>query len=244
MMAMTILTITLILIAAATIGGIKIIKKKLRRVVPEDHVAVTVNKDGFVKRVLPGGRYFLRPSERIDFLLETKTRLASNTAPAIATSDGIAVKFNWSGTYALRPDLITENRSQRLRGLQNAEKAMARNVDILLRQLVGHHPVSDLFHPATRQELEQQVNERLIERLKPMGIAFNGLNLQTIELPGEVSEALNKAKAIETLDNAIRHLDPTTREVVRGVYHLDEILHWDQYLPVPSRQTLQKLQQS
>jgi hypothetical protein len=33
-----------------------------------------------------------------------------------------------------------------------------------------------------------------------------------------VAEALNKAVAIETLDSAIRQLDPTTREVVRSAY--------------------------
>jgi hypothetical protein len=57
-----------------------------------------------------------------------------------------------------------------------------------------------------------------------------------------VIEAFNKAKAIETLDNAIRQIDPTTREIVRGAYQLDEILHWDAYLPGPSRLAMKRLQ--
>jgi len=163
---------------------------------------------------------------------------------AIATGDGLPVNINWSGTYALRPQLITEpeSRSQRLRGLPNAEKAIARQVDIHLRKLVGGQTIRELFNPATRERLERQLSQLLAERLKPQGIALNGINLQSIELPNEVAEALNKAKAIETLDGAIRQLDPTTREVVRGVYQLDEILHWDQYLPLPSRATMKKME--
>ncbi|MCB0211584.1 MAG: SPFH domain-containing protein, partial [Anaerolineae bacterium] len=117
-------------------------------------------------------------------------------------------------------------------------------VDIVLRKLIGNHTVRDLFNPATRDRFERQLSQTLVERLKPMGIALNGINLQAIELPNEVAEALNKAKAIETLDGAIRLIDPTTREVVRGVYHLDEILHWDQYLPVPSRLTMKRFEEA
>jgi hypothetical protein len=57
-----------------------------------------------------------------------------------------------------------------------------------------------------------------------------------------VAKALNKAVAIETLDSAIRQLDPTTREVVRSAYQLDEILHWDAYLPVPSRHMMKRME--
>ena len=101
--------------------------------------------------------------------------------------------------------------------------------------------MQDLFRPAVRLRLERHASQALSDRLKPLGLEFNQLNLQTIELPDEISEAINKAAAIETLDGAIRQLDPTTREVVRGVYQLDEILHWDSYLPVPSRLTMKRL---
>lgn len=241
-MTFLIISVTaLILLGAA---GAVIFRRSRARTVPEDHMAITVNKDGFIKRVLPQGRHVLYPFERIDFMIETKNKLTGQRATAIATGDGLPVNINWSGTYALRPQLITEpeSRSQRLRGLPNAEKAIARQVDIHLRKLVGGQTVRELFNPATRERLERQLSQLLAERLKPQGIALNGLNLQSIELPNEVAEALNKAKAIETLDGAIRQLDPTTREVVRGVYQLDEILHWDQYLPLPSRATMKKLE--
>jgi hypothetical protein len=81
----------------------------------------------------------------------------------------------------------------------------------------------------------------LTGHLPALGLELTSLNLQTIELPGEVTEAINKARAIEALDGTIRHLDPTTREVVRSAYQLDEILHWDDYLPVPSRLTMKRL---
>jgi regulator of protease activity HflC (stomatin/prohibitin superfamily) len=211
-------------------------------IVAEDSMAVTVNRDGFIKRVLPEGRHILFPTERLDFAVETKTKLAKGRVVDLATSDGILVKIDWSGTYALRPSLIAkEGRSQKLRGLSNAEKAITRNTDILLRKLIGSRPVCELFNPTVRERLERQLNQLMADKLKPLGIAVNGLNLQSIELPHEVAEALNKAKAIETLDGAIRQIDSTTREVVRGVYQLDEILHWDQYLPVPSRHTIKRL---
>jgi regulator of protease activity HflC (stomatin/prohibitin superfamily) len=78
--------------------------------------------------------------------------------------------------------------------------------------------------------------------LRGLGIVLSSLNLQAIELPDEVVEALNKAKAIEALDSAIRQVDSTTREVVRGAYQLDEVLHWDAYLPKPSRLTVKRLE--
>lgn len=238
---MTFLIVSTIFVMLAILGVV-IFWSKQTQVVREDSVAITVNRDGFIKRVLPAGRHMLQPFERVDFILETKTKLIANQAAAIATSDGIPVNINWSGTYSLKPELITENTSQRLRGLSNAEKAIIRNTDICLRKLVGDYAVADLFKPATRERVERQLSQLLADRLKPLGIVFNGLNLQVIDLPQEVAEAFNKAKAIATLDGAIRQVDPTTREVVRGAYQLDEILHWDAYLPTPSRLTMKRLQ--
>lgn len=229
---------TLILLAT----GVALFRHRKTWVVLEDNVAVTVDKDGFFKRLLPAGRHVLYPFERIDFTLETKSKLATGQAMAIATSDGLFVNINWSGLYALRPDQITESISQRLRSLPGAEKAIARGVDIYLRKLVGGHTVHDLFNPTSRTRLERHLNQLLADRLQPLGIAFNGLNLQAIELPKEVAEAFNKARAIETLDGVIRQLDPTTREVVRGAYQLDEILHWDAYLPTPTRLTMKRME--
>lgn len=239
---MTLIIVSVIILALLAIGGVALYWHKRTFIVAEDSASITINGDGFIKRILPAGRHLLQPFEKVDFTVEVKTRLITGQAATVATADGVMVNLNWSGTYALRPNLITENISQRLRGLPNAEKAIARNADICLRQLVGDHSVSDLFKPAIRERIERQLSQLLAERLKPMGIVLNGLNLQTINLPQEVAEALNKAKAIETLDSAIRQLDPTTREVVRGAYQLDEILHWDAYLPTPSRLAMKRLQ--
>lgn len=229
--------LTIAVILAAILLGVAATSfaRRYSRVVPEDYAAVTVTKNGFIKRVLPAGRHLLAPFERIELTLPLKTSLAGGCATAVAASDGIPLSISWSGTYALRPDLITDSRSQRLRGLPNAERAITRNVDLGLRRLVGGVTARDLFNPAVRDRLERQLSQVLIDKLSPLGISFNALNLQTIELPAEVAEALNKARAIETLDGAIRQVDPTTREVVRGAYRLDEILRWEQYFPLPAR---------
>lgn len=213
-------------------------------VVREDSMAVTVDRDGFFKRLLSTGRHVLYPFERVDFTFETKTHLTMGHGLAIATGDGLLVNINWSGLYVLQPGLITENLSQRLRNLPNAQKPIGRNVDILLRKLVGEVTARDLFNPVVRDRLERRLTQLLTDRVRPLGIACNGFNLQAIELPVEVVEALNKARAIETLDGAIRQLDPTTREVVRGAYQLDEILHWDTYLPTPTRLTMKRLEKT
>ncbi len=211
-------------------------------VVPEDQVAVTVDGNGFIKRILPSGRQGLSLFEKVDFYLETKPKLAGNQARAIVTGDGILMNVNWSGVYALRPDLITDNVSQRLRGLSSAEKAIARNVDIVLRGLMGDYPVQKMFKPALRERIERQLYRAVADRSKPLGINLLSLNLQAIDLPREVAGALNKARALEALDGAIRHLDPTTRQVVRRAYQLDGILHWDMYLPVPTRPAAKRLE--
>ncbi len=236
------LTSSAAIVVFLLVAGAAFFWHKKRQVVAEDSVAVTVNHDGFIKRILPAGRHTLQPYEKIEFTLETKTKLTANQAAHIATADGILVAINWSGVYTIQPELITENRSQRLRSLPNADKIIARQTDICLRKLIGEQTVQDLFNPTARQQLESQLNQLLAERLKPLGLAFSGLSLQAIDLPREVADALNKARAIATLDGAIRQLDPTTREVVRGVYQLDEILHWDAYLPMPSRLGMKRME--
>jgi regulator of protease activity HflC (stomatin/prohibitin superfamily) len=222
--------------------GVAVFRHKKTFVVLEDKVAVTVDRDGFIKRLLPAGRHILYPFEKVDFTIETKAKLMADRTTAIATGDGLLLNVNWSGVYILCPDLITEQVSQRLRGLPRANHTIARHVDICLRKLAGNYPIQDFFKPTIRERIERQLGQLVADRLRGLGIAVSGLNLQAIELPGEVAEALNKAKAIETLDGAIRQLDPSTREVVRGVYQLDEILHWDAYLPTPSRLTAKRLE--
>jgi regulator of protease activity HflC (stomatin/prohibitin superfamily) len=232
-------TITLLIL---TTIGVTVFRHLKTWIVPEDNVAITIDRDGFIKRVLPAGRHVLHPLEKVDFTVETKARLMADRAVAIATGDGLLINVNWSGVYTLCPDLITEQVSQRLRGLPKANQTIARHVDICLRKLAGNYPIQDFFKPTIRERIERQLGHLVADRLKGLGIVLFSLNLQAIELPGEVAEALNKAKAIETLDGAIRQLDPTTREVVRGVYQLDEILHWDAYLPTPSRLTIKRLE--
>ena len=225
MLFLIVFAVTLLIL---TIGSVALFRHTHTIIVAEDSIAITVNKDGFIKRILSEGRNVLHPYERIEFAVEIKTKLAKNRAANIASSDGILVNIDWSGTYALRPDLIAdEGRNQKLRSLPKAEKAITRNADILLRKLIGSHPVRDLFNPAIRDRLERQLSQLIIDRLKPLGIALNSINLQTIQLPYEVAEALNKSKAIETLDGAIRQLDPTPREVVRGAYPLADVLPCD-----------------
>ncbi|MBN1994217.1 MAG: SPFH domain-containing protein [Anaerolineae bacterium] len=238
-MYVIILAITFLILLAIGVAAFRRVKTQI---VPEDSVGITVDRDGFIERVLPAGRHVLRPFEKMDFVVETKAKLAAGQTTAIAASDGLLLNVNWSGVYALSPELITEKVSQRLRGLSNANRAIARNVDICLRKLVGHYAVKDIFKPAIRDRIERQLGQLVAERVRGLGIVLSSLNLQAIELPAEVAEALNKAKAIEALDEAIRQIDPTTREVVRGVYQLDEVLRWDAYLPTPSRLTVKRLE--
>ena len=232
--------LTLIAVITVSVIAIVILAKKTT-IVAEDTVAISLDRNGFIKRLLPPGRQILQPFEHVGFIVETRTKLASGRVLAVSTTDGILAEIDWSGTYAVCPELIKDQRSQRLRNLPKAEAAIARNVDILLRKLMGSCSLQDLFQPVVRERLERQASYLLTDRLKSLGLGFIRLNLQAIEFPGEIAEAINKARALETLDGAIRHLDPATLDVVRGVYQLDQVLHWDNYLPVPSRMTMNRL---
>lgn len=236
-----IITLAVIVLVVPAVA-VAVFRHNKTRIVHEDNVAVTVNRDGFIKRVLPAGRYILQPFEEVDFTVEVKSKLAGDRTAAVATGDGLLININWSGVYRLSPDLITENESQRLRGLPNANRAIMRNVDIGLRKLVGNYTGEDLFKPNIRARIERQLHQWVADHVSNLGIVLSSLNLQAIELPKEVAEAFNKAKAIEALDGAIRQIDPTTRDVVRGVYQLDEVLRWDAYLPTPSRRTVKRLE--
>lgn len=239
------MTLSLIIATLMTLGlvaaGWSFFRWKRLWIVAEDTVAVTIDKDGFFKRVLPSGRHILRPFESVEFTLETKPSRAAGCATTVVTADGVPLNLNWSAIYACEPALITEQLSRRLRGLLKAEAALSRNIDLAMRRIVGDYALAELFKPAIRERIERQVGQVVADKVKVAGVALTTFDLQVLELPGEVAEALNKAKAIETLDGTLRRLDPATREIVRGVYQLDEILHWDQYLPVPSRRTMKRL---
>ena len=48
-----------LIIGVSLLGAARFFWRKGRMVVPEDHVAVTTNKDGFIKRIVPAGRHRL-----------------------------------------------------------------------------------------------------------------------------------------------------------------------------------------
>ena len=239
---MTLLVISMVIALILLGGGIFFFRQARLQIVAEDSTAITVDKDGFIKRILPAGKHILQPFEKIDFTLDTKPKITMGQVSTVVTGDGIALNINWSGVYRADPELVVDKLNQRLRGLLKADRAIARQVDILLRKLVGDYTVQDLFKPAIRERIERQLSQLVAEQSKLLGIEVLGLNLQALDLPHEVAEALNKAKAMATLDGTIRQLDPATRQIVRGAYQLNEILHWDQYLPVPSRQMMSRLE--
>jgi len=209
--------------------------------IPEDHNAVVVNRQGFIKRVLPAGSHHLKPGlEKVEFIFETKTKLAKGMVTDVPTAEGILLTVHWSGVYAVEAGLITERVSQRLRNLPNADKGLQRQVDIVLRRLMGVYSLRDLFKPSIRDRLERQLVESLKSKLQPTGIALNGLNLQAIIPPAEVLQALNQAQAIQTLDNAIRASDTTTREIVTGAHQLKDLIEWGNLFPPYGRYVLTK----
>ena len=57
---------TMTLLILTTIG-VAVFRHKKTFVVLEDKVAITVDRDGFIKRLLPAGRHILYPFEKVDF---------------------------------------------------------------------------------------------------------------------------------------------------------------------------------
>lgn len=213
--------------------------KKSAVVVPEDHHAVVVDRRGFIRRVLPAGVYHLKPGlERVEFILPTKTKLIQGCGQDIATAEGIHLTVYWSGIYTPRPDWITENVSQRLRGLPNAERTIQRKAALVLRRLLGAYTLRELFKPAIRARIERQLSAALRSDLRSSGIGLNGLDLEGIIPPVEVSAALNQAQAIQALDTVIRSSDVATREIVTGAHKLEELMALDDLLPPYGKYTL------
>ncbi|MFQ5612556.1 MAG: SPFH domain-containing protein [Anaerolineae bacterium] len=234
---MFILIVSVMVMVVVT--GFVLVFKRSTVLVPEDHGAVVVDRNGFVRRTLPAGVHRLWPGrERIEFIFETNIKLCRAVAEAIPTADGIPLRIAWSGTYHRDPDLITDRVSQRLRGLPRVEWGIQRQVDIALRRLVGAYDLTDLFRPSVRERIERQLTEAIAARLKLVGVVLHGVNLQAMELPQEVSSALNQARAIQALDAVIRRSDATTREVVTAGHKLEELLAWSEYLPPYGRPAL------
>jgi regulator of protease activity HflC (stomatin/prohibitin superfamily) len=227
--------ISLILIVA---GSIYLFQRNTT-IVPEDHQAVVVDSQGFVKRVISAGPHHLKPwREKIEFTIETKTRLVQGTAADVPTAEGILLTVQWSGTYRPNTELITENLSQRLRGLPKAPASIQRKVDVVLRRLVSAYTLRELFRPVIRDRIERQLTEALKSQLSSSGIVLNGIDLQAIIPPEEVLHALNQAQAIQTLDTAIRASDTATRDMVAGAHQLEELIEWGKLFPPYGRYAL------
>ena len=208
-------------------------------IVPEDHQAVVVDGQGFVKRVISAGPHHLKPwREKIEFTFETKTKLVQGTAADVPTAEGILLTVHWSGTYRPNTALITENVSQRLRSLPKAETGIQRKVDVVLRRLLGAYTLRELFRPVIRERIERQLTEAIKSQLSTSGIVLNGIDLQAIIPPTEVLHALNQAQAIQTLDGAIRASDTATRDMVAGSHQLEELIEWSKLFPPYGRYAL------
>ena len=218
------LAVVLIVTVIFGLGAVLLICQAKLTVVPEDSIAITIDHNGFINRVLPAGRHILRPFEKVDFSLEVEPKFTTGQAVSVVTSDGISTNVSWSGMYVPKPELISDHRSRYLRGLVNAQRLIAPKVDIALRKAIGDYTVQSLFKPSIRERIEQQVRQVVTDKIRPLGLVLNSYNLQVIDIPAEVAEALNKARAIEALDDTIRDLDPATRHIV----------HFDQYLLSPS----------
>jgi regulator of protease activity HflC (stomatin/prohibitin superfamily) len=226
-------------LGAIGLGILYLIFWKTGLIVPEDHNAVVVNRQGFIKRVLPAGVHHLKLGlEKVDFIFETKPTLVKGTVTDISTAEGISLRVNWSGVYNCDAGLITEQVSQRLRALPSADNILHRQVDLTLRRLIGAYNLQDLFKPTIRERVERQLTQTLQSALKPNGIAISKIDLQAILLPEEVAKAINQAKAIQTLDAVIRVSDKVTHEVVTGSHKLEELLEWKELLPPYGRYVL------
>ena len=229
-----------LIITLSVIGiGLFFLFQRSSVLVPEDHQAVVVDRNGFVKRVISAGTHHLKPGlERVEFVVEAKTKLARGGAINIPTAEGILLSVQWSGIYALNTDLITEKVSQRLRGLPKAEASITRQVDLALRRLIGAYSLKELFKPSVRDRIERQLTEALKSKLQPAGIELNGFDLQAITPPQEVSQALNQAQAIQTLDTVIRASDAATRDMVAGAHQLEDMVEWSKLFPPYGRYAL------
>jgi regulator of protease activity HflC (stomatin/prohibitin superfamily) len=232
---MFLIAVTLLVIGV----GLFFLFQRSAILVPEDHKAVVVDRNGFVKRVISAGAHHLKPGlERVEFVVEAKTKLAQGSAIDVPTAEGILLSVQWSGIYALNTDLITEKVSQRLRGLPKAEASITRQVDVALRRLVGAYTLRELFKPSVRDRIERQLTEALKSKLRPAGIELSGFNLQAITPPQEISQALNQAQAIQTLDAVIRASDAATRDMVTGAHQLEDMIEWSKLFPPYGRHVL------
>lgn len=221
-------------IALFTVGLVLIsfIVRKSMIIIPEDHNAIIANRQGFIKYVVPSGTHYLMPYlEQVLATFETKSMPIKATSIDVPTADGIMLTIRWHSIFSRNTNLITEKVSQRLRALPNAEKGLQRKTDIALRRLVGDYALNDLFKPAVRDRIERQLTVTLAETFQPAGIVFTGFDLQAIIPPAEVTQALNQAQAIQTLDTVIRASDSTTRDMVSAAHQLDELIEWSNLFP-------------
>lgn len=171
-------------------------------VVPERKVAVIFNRLGFYTGLRDTGLGFVLPFwERVGFYLDSGPKPAQITVRDMHTSDQVPVTISLSLFYRLNPwEMQPELRPQLIDLLElSAMGMLQRQVEHLLRRLVGQQEIGDLLQSGARAHLEDCLANQLPRHVSRLGIVIQGLvMLGDITLPERVQAELNLAHQART----------------------------------------------
>lgn len=205
--------------------------------VPEMEVQVVFHRErkAFV-RFLPAGRQFLLPTEYVNGRISTMVRGVTVRCEKVQTTEGIDVTLAASVAVAFDPLKITPGLQSRFaRVLPEKGEGLVRNhAGNVLTHLVNEYTVQALLNDGSRRRMEQQLLERIKERLAPFGIDVYRVMLKGVELPAAVRQAhqdvhqrvlhaKSEAEALEQLHFVISRFSPEDREMLvtlRQIYEM------------------------
>jgi regulator of protease activity HflC (stomatin/prohibitin superfamily) len=161
------------------------------RVISVGNVGVVESFGDVAERPLTPGIHAVNPFSNLEVF---STRLQDVTEDVEVTSqEGLSFNLHVSLQYRLEPDQVV-NFYQSI-GDDEAEIIRSR-FRSTVREITASYPVESVYS-SRRQEVSQQMQERLSEQLEPLGFSVEGAYLREVVLPETLQAAIQEKLSAE-----------------------------------------------
>jgi hypothetical protein len=147
-------------------------------------------------RLVGPGLVWVKPWQKVRARLYIGPNAISIDCQHVRTREEIPVRVIAKVIYQVKPELITEAVLPRVPALNEGgwKSVVEWRSEALLRRLMAKYEWRALKDEAIQEDLEQQLNQALIDRLAAMGVELIAVNLVKIELGQEMQRTITHAE--------------------------------------------------
>lgn len=156
--------------------------------VQRDHAGVYFRNGRFVE-VLDAGRYafWKRTANARVVEIDLREKLLDVAGQDVMTADHVTLRLNAAVAYQ------TVDPRRVVGASENLESALYREVQLVLRDVIGGQSLDELL--SSKQETAAEAQSRLAARASEFGLAIMSVGVRDVILPGDMKELLNQVTA-------------------------------------------------